>query len=55
MNKEKWLGIARHVLGFVGAYAVSRGWADDSTIAEIIGGLIALGSVVWSVAAPEKQ
>jgi len=54
LTKEQVLGIARHTLTFVGGILVMKGLIDESTVQEIIGGLITLGGTVWSVIAKAK-
>jgi hypothetical protein len=49
MNKEQILGIIRHALTFGGGFLVTKGWSDDSTNAELIGGLLAVIGAVWSI------
>lgn len=49
------LGQARHVLQAVGVYLIAAGYADDATIQAIIGGFMALGSMVWSWTDPAKK
>jgi uncharacterized membrane protein len=50
MNKNQILGIARHILTFVGGFLVVRGYVDESTLTEIIGSVVTLAGLVWSVA-----
>lgn len=49
MNKNQILGIARHILTFVGGFLVVRGYVDESTLTEIIGSVVTLAGLVWSV------
>lgn len=42
-------GIIRHVLTAVGGYLVAKGWVDESTLPEVIGAIITIGGVVWSI------
>ena len=49
MNKNQILGIARHILTFVGGFLVVRGTIDESTLTEIVGSVITLAGLVWSV------
>lgn len=55
MNKEKVMGIVRHLLTFVGAAAVTYGYTDATTWLAVSGGVVAIIGFVWSVAAPEKS
>lgn len=41
--------IARHALSAVGAWLVSRGILDESAIEPVIGAVLTIGAVVWSV------
>jgi len=54
MNKEKVLGIVRHVLTFVGGILIMKGIVDESTANEVIGGVIALAGTIWSIIAKNK-
>jgi len=49
MNQNQILGIARHILTFVGGFLVVRGKIDESTLTEIVGSVITLAGLVWSV------
>ena len=51
MNKEKTLGIVRHVLTFGGGYAVAKGIIDEGTMIELVGAIITIAGAIWSVAA----
>ena len=51
MNKEQVLGIIRHALTFVGGILVTKGLIDETTVTEIIGGIITLTGTIWSVLA----
>jgi hypothetical protein len=48
MKQEQVLGVARHILTFVGGILVMKGVVDDQTITELIGGVITFAGVVWS-------
>ena len=50
MNKEQVLGIVRHVLTTVGGILIANGLIDDGSLTEIIGSVITLVGVIWSVA-----
>ena len=54
MNKQKIMGIIRHVLTFGGGWAVGQGLIDESTMLEVVGALSTIIGAVWSYAAPEK-
>jgi hypothetical protein len=51
LTREQVLGIVRHALTFVGGIVVMKGWADESTVTEIIGGAMTLAGAIWSVIA----
>ena len=48
MNSQQFMGIVRHVATFVAGVAVSKGYLDDQSALEIVGGLVALAGIVWS-------
>jgi hypothetical protein len=54
MTKEQVLGIIRHTLTFIGGIIVAKGWIDDVTSTEIIGGLITLSGAIWSIVVKNK-
>ena len=43
------MGIIRHALTFVGGIVVMKGLVDESTVTEIIGGVITLTGAIWSI------
>jgi hypothetical protein len=49
LTKEQILGIVRHGLTFIGGIVIMKGWADESTVVQITGGLITLVGAIWSV------
>ena len=48
MNSDQIMSLARSVLMAAGSLAVGKGLLDQSTLVTIVGGVLALGSVVWS-------
>lgn len=48
-------GIARHLLTIVAGVLVSKGLTDQSGAQELVGALMALGSVAWSIYEKVKQ
>lgn len=54
MNKEQILGIVRHSLTFIGGILVMKGLVDESTVGEIIGGVITLTGTIWSIVEKNK-
>lgn len=57
MNKEQVLGLIRHILTTAGgALLVSPGILTDEVWVAIVGGVMAVAGVVWSMFfAPEKK
>ena len=55
MNKNKILGIIRHVLTTAGGWAVGQGYVDADLMLEIVGGVAAIVGVAWSYFSPEKK
>jgi hypothetical protein len=49
MNKEKFLGIVRHTLTFVGGILLTKGIFEASFIEEISGAIITLSGAIWSI------
>ena len=49
MNKETILGIARHVLTFVGGIVVAKGLLEEGVVTAVIGGALTVVGAVWSV------
>jgi hypothetical protein len=49
LTKEQVLGIVRHTLTFVGGIVVMKGLTDESTVNEIIGGVMTLTGTIWSI------
>lgn len=49
MSKLQILGVARHILTFLGGFLVVKGQVDESTVNEIVGATITLAGLVWSV------
>ena len=48
-TREQVLGIVRHVLTFGSGIAVAKGLIDEAVAQSIIGGVVALVGVIWSV------
>ena len=49
MNTDSILGLIRHILTFGGGYAVANGLADEATIEQLVGALVTIIGIVWSV------
>lgn len=45
----------RHILTILGGYAIGRGWIESAALEPIIGALLVLTSVAWSVYASRKD
>jgi len=54
-KKTKLLGIIRHLLTFGGGIAVTLGHLDEAVLQEIIGLIVTLIGVVWSVFDKKKE
>jgi len=54
MNKQQIIGIIRHSLTFIGGILVMKGIIDESTLSEVIGGVITLTGTVWSIIEKNK-
>lgn len=54
MNKEKILGVVRHVLTFGAGWLVARGKLDASAVDTIVGAVVVIVGFAWSWFAPEK-
>jgi len=55
MKKEQIIGIIRHVLTFVGGIVVAKGFADETIIMGLIGGVITLVGGIWSIVSKIKN
>jgi len=49
MSKEKVLGIVRHILTFAGGVIVAKGFIQETATEELIGGIMTLVGVLWSI------
>lgn len=54
MNKQQIIGIIRHSLTFIGGILVMKGIIDESTLGEVIGGIITLTGTLWSIIEKNK-
>ena len=54
LTKEQVLGIIRHTLTFVGGILIMKGIIDESTLGEVIGGVITLTGTLWSIIEKNK-
>lgn len=49
MNTEAWLGLIRHILTTAGGVLASKGVIESGQIETIVGAVVVLIGVVWSV------
>lgn len=54
LTKEQILGITRHGLTFIGGILVMKGLVDETTVTEIVGGVITLTGTIWSIIAKKQ-
>ena len=50
MRKLQILAVVRHTLTFLGGILVVKGTIDESTVNEIVGSLVTLTGLIWSIA-----
>ena len=55
MSQEQVLGILRHLLTTAGGVIVSKGVTDEATMTTIIGGIVAVAGIIWSVYSNKKS
>jgi hypothetical protein len=55
MNKQKTIGLIRHLLTFAGGLAVANGLVNDDIVIELTGAIVAVIGGIWSILSPEKQ
>ena len=55
MSRDQVLGVARHVLTFVGGFLVVKGYLDEGLLNELIGGVLALAATIWSIVDKNKK
>lgn len=48
-TQEQFTSLLRTILQMLGAWAVTKGYTDNQTALAIVGGLVALGTTVYSV------
>jgi len=54
MTKEQLLGIVRHALTFIGGILVVKGYANDTTVQELLGGAVTFSGAIWSIVSKKK-
>ena len=55
MSRTVILGQVRHLLTFLGGFAVAYGWLDDAGSQEIIGAVLMIVGQVWSAVEKKQQ
>jgi len=55
MNKESILGVLRHCLTFGGGLAVARGHIDEASMLELVGAIVTIAGVAWSIRQKKKS
>lgn len=54
LSKDQILGLFRHVVTFAGGILVARGKLDPAAVESIVGALVTLVGVFFSMVSPEK-
>ena len=54
MDKEQVLGIVRHTLTVIGGVLITKGYIDESLLAEGIGIIASIIGFVWSILSKNK-
>ncbi len=54
-HQAKWAGQIRHVLTVIGGALIAGGYADESTIQEILGGVMAATGLILSWTSKAKK
>jgi hypothetical protein len=49
LSKVQVLGIVRHVLTFTGGILTAKGLINDSTMVELVGGIVTVVGMIWSI------
>lgn len=49
LSKEQIMGIIRHALTFVGGVLIMKGLVSESTVTDIVGGVMTLTGAIWSI------
>jgi hypothetical protein len=49
MNQDQVMGLVRHALTAIGGIVIAKGLASDGNVQEIIGALMTLAGVIWSI------
>lgn len=50
MTRDMTLGLARHLLTFVGGLLVTKGYVDAASFESAVGAAITIAGVIWSAA-----
>jgi hypothetical protein len=54
MSWDQIAGLLRNLLTFVGGYVVARGWINAEQLSTIVGALVGLAGVGWSIKSNTK-
>ena len=49
MNKDGAMDMARTILGALGGFLVAKGYLSAGDVTTLVGSVVGLGSVAWSV------
>lgn len=49
LTPDQWMGIIRQALTFIGGFLVTQGSVSSTIVEQIIGGVMAILGLVWSV------
>ena len=55
MSQEQVLGMVRHFLTILGGAVVAKGVTDEGTMTMIVGGIVSVIGVLWSVYSNKKS
>jgi hypothetical protein len=55
LTQEQVIGIVRHTLTFIGGIVVMKGFIDEATATQIVGGLVTLTGTIWSIITKNKN
>jgi len=55
MKKEQLFGLARHLLTILGGAAVAKGYMDEEITQEVIGVILTIFGIAWSIKSKIKN
>jgi hypothetical protein len=55
MSQDQAMGILRHILTIGAGVAISKGWIDEETSLQVIGGIVAIVGIWWSVKSKQSK